>query len=82
MQILNTLFEKNAKKIWNWDCSFSFLGGYTVFTFCSKKCEKCWCSKECHKQGYYYYTYETVIIAIAKEKDEIKQKDIEWKKMN
>ena len=79
MQILNTLFEKHAEKIWNWDCSFSFLGGYTVFTFCSKKCEKCWCSKECHKQCY-YYNYETVII--AKEKDETKQKEIEGKKVN
>ena len=50
-----------------------------IFTFCSKKCEKCWCSKECHKQCY-YYNYETVII--AKEKDETKQKEIEGKKVN
>ena len=56
-----------------------FLGRYTVFTFCSKKCEKCWCSKECHKQSY-NYNYETVII--AKEKDETKQKEIEGKKVN
>ena len=68
--------EKNCHE--TCDCSFSFLGRCTVFTFWSKKCEKCGCSKDCHKQDYYYYTYETV--TIAKEKDEQKQREMEEQK--
>ena len=68
--------EKNCHE--TCDCSFSFLGRCTVFTFWSKKCEKCGCSKEYHKQDHYYYTYETV--TIAKEKDEAKKKEMEERK--
>ena len=50
-----------------------------TFTFCSKKCEKLGCLKDCNKQDYYYYIYEWVII--SKEKDETKQKEMEEKKM-
>ena len=68
--------EKNCHE--SCDCSFSFLGRCTIFTFWSKKCEKCGCQKDCHKQDYYYYTYETV--TIAKDIDIEKQKKMEEEK--
>ena len=42
------------------DCSFTFLGRCTIFTFWRKICKKCGCPKDRHKQDNYYYIFETI----------------------
>ena len=41
---------------------FAFLGRCKIFTLWIKRCDKCGCKKDSHKQDNYYYTYEIVTI--------------------
>ena len=50
--------EKNCHS--NCDCMLSSLGRCYVFTFFGKKCEKCGCPKDKHKQDYYSYSIENI----------------------
>ena len=64
------------------DCSFTFLGRCYIFTFWSKKCEKCGCDKDRHKQDYLYYIHETITINknTTEEQEREKQKKEEEKR--
>ena len=63
------------------DCSFKILGRCKIFTFFEKKCEKCGCDKDRHKQDNYYYTFETITIAknTSEEQEKEKRKNEEEK---
>ena len=42
------------------DCFLQSLGRCTIYTFWKKKCEKCGCKKEDHKQDNYFFGLETI----------------------
>ena len=66
------------------DCSFTFFGRCTIFTFWGRICKKCGCPKDSHKQDNYYYIFETITMTkntaeeqkIEKRKNEEKKKKI------
>ena len=55
------------------DCFLQSLGRCTIYTFFRKKCEKCGCKKEEHKQDYYFFDPET--ISLNKNTEEEKKKE-------
>ena len=64
------------------DCSFTFLGRCTIFTFWGRICEKCGCTIFRHKQDKLYYTFETITMAknTTEEQKEEKRKNEQQKK--